>query len=235
MLTSGDPDQCRRAWKLLGWQTSERDPKPRDARIQLTNLDADEELEIIFVLSGVPTTTVVAVFNRDQTGTWFQVGEFTYWWRWNSEAAERLLELRELVDSGTKDILIRIPNGGSDGLMRELSIYRLRPDGQLRRVFRSTELEIHGDSCCSGWTTETRRQVLFPGRFEAGSARYLAVRQFSARYPQQQETNKWRSLGCYAYRWDANQFGFVLDRTPAATEYCRILSASPAWGNLPPQ
>jgi hypothetical protein len=58
---------------------------------------------------------------------------------WGPNEAERMLELRNIVDFDHKDIIIRLTSGGSS-IQKEvlLSIYRLY-QGRLYRTFQTTE------------------------------------------------------------------------------------------------
>ncbi|MFN7919926.1 MAG: hypothetical protein U0Q16_07505 [Bryobacteraceae bacterium] len=96
-LISPAEAERKAAARSLRWETAET-PVPFDARLLLVNLDSDDEQEVIFILSASPAATVALVLDHQREG-WWQVGKFDYWWHWDSDQAERLIELRETVRS----------------------------------------------------------------------------------------------------------------------------------------
>jgi hypothetical protein len=216
-LTSTLEAERRTAAQQLSWPTSEV-PEPFDARLLLVNLDADDEKEVIFVLSGSPLATVALVFDRQKEG-WWRVGEFSYWWHWDANQAERFIELREIVKYGRKDIIVREQYGGTGVATTQLSIYRLH-SGRLYRVFVAAEDEYHYIYGSGATVTDTRR-VEFPEADSSGQ-RFLVVYHRSTTEPDiPTKRNPITSKSqCSAYRWDANRFTFVLDG-PAASGHCK--------------
>ncbi len=69
-IISGSVTDRQAAAKQLAWDSAEF-PQPQDARLILTNLDSDEDQEIIFVLSGSPASTVALVFDQQK---WMDAG-----------------------------------------------------------------------------------------------------------------------------------------------------------------
>ena len=125
-LLGPSKDSRRVAYQALGWSKEAIDEAlpADDARLYAVNLDADAELEYVLIVSAGPATTVAYVFDQDSQG-WWQVGMFDYWWHWNADQAERLIELREIVWYGRKDIVVREQNGGTGVAETDLSIYRI--------------------------------------------------------------------------------------------------------------
>lgn len=214
----------RLAARQLAWDADEI-PQPVDARLILTNLDLDEEQEVILVLPGGPWATIAFVFDHQKAG-WTQVGSFDYWWHWDANRAERLIELREIVSNGRKDILVRTQAGGTGMAETDLAIYRML-DGKLYRVFNTIEATYH-TVCCgtldTGSVIEDEREISFPDESESG--RYIVVRHSSRKYPPDEGSSKpttvrTRLVSCTAYRWTPEKFTFVPDKS-AAPKFCGV-------------
>jgi hypothetical protein len=110
-LLSPSSEERKQAYGHLGFAFSDAS-RPVDARLDAVNLDADDDLEYILTASGSPARTMAIVF--DKVGDiWWIVGEFSYWWHWNANDAERLIELREIVWPGRKEIIVREQGGGT--------------------------------------------------------------------------------------------------------------------------
>jgi hypothetical protein len=215
-LIASSEAERKTAAQSLHWQTSEF-PMPFDARLLLVNLDADDEQEVIIVLSGSPVSTVALVFDHQKDG-WWQVGSFNYWWHWNGNQAERLIELREIVSYGRKDILVRTTAGGTGVAETTFSIYRLLNE-RLYRAFRTIEDGYHY-VYGSGKTVSDKRTIDFPE--EESRGRFLVVHHVAKTEPN--EPNKSNPINeknsCSVYRWDSGQFAFTLDNANAG-KFCR--------------
>jgi hypothetical protein len=213
-LTSTSELDRQVAARQLGWATS-TSIMPSDARLFLVNLDSDEEAEVIIMVSGTPASTAAVVFDH-QKGGWIQVGEFHYWWHWNANQAEKFIELREIVLSGTKDVLVRTQNGGTGVSETELAIYRMR-NGRLYRVFRIVEEGYH-TVCCgtpdTGAAIEETREVSFRENQELGS--YILVRHRRMKQPPDSNSklakSQSRAVSCTAFKWVPGKFMFEADK-----------------------
>jgi hypothetical protein len=214
-LLSSSPEQRKQALQQLGDLYTDATERI-DASLRAVNLDADPELEYVLIAKGFPTGSTAYVFDRDEEG-WWVTGEFSYWWHWDANEAERFLELREIVRYGRKDIIVRDTEGGTGLKVTELSIYRLN-NGLLYRVFQTTE-DREDWVVGTNRTDYVHRVIEFPDPDKDGNvflvSRYQKRSEFSPR------TRPDRKIGsCSAFRWDANAFVFVEDKTAAAT-LCR--------------
>jgi hypothetical protein len=205
------------AAKQLGWDSAEFS-QPDDARLFLTNLDSDEEQEVIIVysFSGSPPGTVALVFDRQKDG-WMQVGSFGYWWHWDSNQAEKLIELREIVSYRRKDILVRTRNGGTGVAETELAIFRMH-DGKLYRVFRAVEDSYN---TFSGSIVEDERAITYPGEYSSDS--YIVVRHTRTKRPLEEDSKRSvrprPRVSCTAFRWTPQRFTFLADKD-ASARFC---------------
>jgi hypothetical protein len=186
--------------------------KPFDARLLLVNLDSDEDQEVIFVLTGSPASTIALIFDKQKEG-WWQIGHFTYSWHWDANQAEKLIELREIVGYGRKDIIVRERAGGTGVATTELSIYRLL-DGRLYRVFNTEEDNLYAVYGTDVVVRETRR-VEFP------ESRLIVVHLSTTTTPDNPtKANPVRTeTACAAYRWHQGRFTFIRDAA-AAKQFC---------------
>ena len=216
-LTSKSEAERRTAAQQLNWPKSEPAPAPFDARLLLVNLDMDEEQEAIFVFTGTPLATVALVFDR-QEDVWWQVGNFFYGWHWDANQAEALIELREIVEAGRKDIIVREPNGGTGFARTQVSIFRLH-NSRLYRVFSAAEHELYANKENTGEATESRR-IEF--ETDPGLRAFLVVHHRKITKPDTPTKRNpvMEKSDCSAYRWEADRFTFVLDR-PAAIRLCQ--------------
>jgi len=219
-LTSKSEDERRTAAQQLGWGT-ENLPPASDARLLLVHLDADDEQEAILVISN-PLGTVAFVFDR-QKEAWWRIGKFSYWWHWDANQAERIIELREIVRSGSKDIIVRERAGGTGIATTDLSIYRLH-NGRLYRVFQIAEDEYYNRYGAAATVTETRR-IEYPNADSTGRV-FLVVHHRATTEPDLPTRRNpiTEKSDCSAYRWDSNRFTFVVDGQ-AARQLCKTRDA----------
>lgn len=209
------------AAKQLAWDSAEF-VELDDARLLLTNLDSDEDQEIIFILSGSPVGTVALVLDQQKDG-WKQVGKFDYSWHWDSNQAEKLIELREIVRSGQKDIIVRTRSGGTGVDETELTIFRMH-EGKLYRIFRTLE-NAEYTICCgipdSGSFVEEARAITFPR--ESVNEPYIVVRHTRTKHPPEntskQPVRPRSRVSCTVFKWTPQPFVFLEDKT-AAPELC---------------
>lgn len=224
-LLSRSPQSRAEGFRQLADSPNDREPEIEDLRLLFLNLDSDSELESILMYT-LETMREARVLVLDKSGNrWFCVGDFRNWHLLDSQEVERMLQLKDVVQSGANDVLIRLAPSGTDiAIWMELQIYRMR-SGRLYRVFETTE-EMEGRTAGPGkggpWMNE-RRTVYFPEQ-SYNAARYIVVHHTKVILGDQELltraniTMDSRSLGCVAYRWDAHTFRFVPDK--AATPHC---------------
>jgi hypothetical protein len=99
-------------------------------------LDEDDELEYLFIIQGGPPPTSILIVANRESGSWYGVGRFDYWWHWNEEEAERLVEVHAPF------LLIRETNGGSGISSTVARIYRMHN----QRLHKTFEVEESSDS-----------------------------------------------------------------------------------------
>jgi hypothetical protein len=213
----------RRAISQLGWKDDEKfaeDPSfISDARFYRVNLDDDPEMEAILKLKVGFYETRVLIF-RKTMGQWWRIGEFSLTYMWVANEAEDMLELRDIVGLGYKDIVIRLTAGGTD-IQKAivLSIYRLYK-GPLYRTFETTEefavrrLTMIDDE---------RNRIYYPEP-EQDKDTYIVVRNSKQFIPE----SDWgvvefppKVIDCIPYRWDPAKYLFVVDRS-ATGKFCRV-------------
>ncbi len=204
LLLSASEVERSAARRFLQWPSPET-PTVKDARLQLINLDDDDELEAIVLLSGSPPSTIALVFDHQRDG-WWQVGRFDYSWHWHSDQAERMIELRELILPGRKDILVRTSTGGTGIAETSLAIYRMHK-GRLYRVFHTIEDASHYAHTPTTSVSEHRR---IEYRADA-DGRFLVVHQIIHEEPEKPSTARPASVKetCSVYAWDPARFAFI--------------------------
>lgn len=183
-------------------------PETSDARLLRVNLDTDKELEAILIYTDNRPATHALILKKEKDG-WWQVGDFHYWWHWNSEQAEHLIELREIVWPGRKDVIVRRVNGGSGATATDLSIYRMY-GGRLYRVFETNENN-------ENMATAEHSDLSY---YDADSAEQpsIVVHRIKPRLSAETATRPKQS-GCTGYAWNASKFAFVEDKA-ATTKFC---------------
>jgi hypothetical protein len=207
-LLSPSEEERRRAYHAIRWDVDDETSPPVDARLYATNLDADPDLEYILIVRGEFDQSAAYVFDRQQDG-WWEVGQFSCWWHCFADQAERLIELREIVWYGRKDIIVREQGGGTGLTETTLSIYRLY-EGRLYRVFQTTEDRDEG--VIGGGSITQHRRIEFP-ESDPNEPKFLVVH-----YDKETESDagegkkRAETHSCTTYRWDAVKFTFVADK-----------------------
>lgn len=235
-LFSPSLETRQRAFHQLGITSRDHTTEPSeldDGRMYRVNIDDDKDLEVVLLLDlGFSEGTRVLVFDRSQS-QWRCIGEFTEWYMWDSGKAEAMLSLREIVDYGTKDLLIRTSGGGTDiAIARDLDIYRMF-NGRLYKVFSCNEEFEHRiiGGPGSGSFVNERHTLHFAEKTESGGI-YIVDEQTRTRLPDAPLLTRARiaatahAVGCSAYRWDAVKFMFVVDQSAYAT-YCDPVTRRP--------
>jgi hypothetical protein len=218
VLSSSKTDRGRAYQDLgLGKDGPDEAPQPRDARLYAVNLDAGSDLEYVFAMSSWPVGSVAYVFAKDAEA-WWEVGKFGYRWHWNSDQAERFIELREIVSYGRKDIIVREQNGGTGFAVTDLSIYRMH-EGRLYRIFHTTEDAFHY-VYGGGETVFEERKIEYPEPGPVGG-KFLVVRYRGRTEPDKPDgkSRTRHTQSCSAYWWDAAHFVFV-EQKSAAGKLC---------------
>ena len=206
LLTNSAEDR-KGALRLMGHEEIASDD-PIEARLFAVNLDADPELEYIVIVHGQPNRTVALVL--DKAGdAWRVVGDFSYWYHWEPNEAERFIELREIVWSGRKEMIVRDYSGGTGVGATAISIYRMN-DGFLYRVFHTTE-DRHSFIIGQGSTEYEHRTIEFLEHAWNEPASII-VRYGKRTEPPEQGQPVRRSSACSVYKWDAVNFIFSEER-----------------------
>lgn len=158
-------------------------------RLERVQLDGDPELEAVvrFEREGAGAFAVVL---DSGGGGWREAGRFNTWWNFVKADGERLVELRETVETGVKDLIVRTRNGGTEDSRTVLEVWRMR-EGRMVAVLSVTERETAMEHP-SGDVYSTAARVAFA----LGRVTVEAVRQ-----PGDKRTRA-------AYVWDAARFRF---------------------------
>jgi hypothetical protein len=204
----------------LGFKATDDDVKfPPVARLLFENLDEDDDLEAVlgFEQTGA---AIVIVMDRAE-GSWWKVGQFTNAWR-SSGDLDETVQVRDVIENGRSEIMIRDSGGGTDIAETHLSIYRLQ-SGRLHRVFRVSEESRYRVVGAQDPETATyeRAWLSYPDREEAGAPMIVVDRTKTVIGPTP-ELNPDRQLRvapgvCEVYRWNGEQEGFVADSSAAST------------------
>ena len=180
--------------------------EPVEARLYAVNLDSDSALEYVLVATGhVFARTIALVF--DKTGeSWYVVGDFSYWWHWDANGAEKFIELRAIVRDGQKEIILRERSGGTGMAETWLSIYRMQ-NGSLYRVFRTMEDGFH--FIVGVGTSEYEHRTLEYPDHDLKAPVLLVARHLKRIEPAQEGRRVRVSRDCSVFQWDAAAFVFV--------------------------
>lgn len=162
----------------------------REIRVDRVQLDSDAELEAVVRFEQEGTGAFAVVLDLQKT-EWREVGRFNTWWNYVRADGERLVEWRETVEAGVKDLVVRTRSGGTEDSRTVLEVWRLRA-GRMVPVLTVTEQETAMEHP-SGDVYSTAARV----GFELGRVTVEAVRQ-----PGEKRTSA-------AFVWNAAQFRFV--------------------------
>jgi hypothetical protein len=180
-----------------------------EARLNAVNLDSDNDLEYVLVITPhFPSHTIALVFDKIG-GSWWVVGDFSYWWHWDVNEAERFIELREIVRYGRKEIIVRDWGGGTGVAETGLSIYRMQ-NGSLYRVFRISEDGFH--FIYGVGTSEYEHRTLEYPDHDWNAPALLVTRHLKRIEPAQEGAPVRVSRDCSVFEWDAAAFVFVKNK-----------------------
>jgi hypothetical protein len=213
-LLNASPTAKAIALRELGIRVGDfgADSRIDDIRLARINLDDDEDREAVLTFTSGGKVTTAVVFDRS-VGRWWQVGEFDYSWHWNSDDAERLIEFREIVWPGRKDLVVRTATGGTGVASTELAIYRLYRR-LLYRVFQTTETAYD-------LTGEERRRISYEDL--QGGRPIIVVKGITTTSQADNASSgsgKRKLASCNAYVWDPHNFTFQMSTT-ATARFCR--------------
>ncbi|MGH9722650.1 MAG: hypothetical protein ACRD8O_20770 [Bryobacteraceae bacterium] len=217
-LQSSLPTQIQRGYALLGFNAPLIDAQfPPLADLRYVQLDEDRELEVVltFQQRGVVITSIL----DKQENVWWRTGQFTNGWR-NLGYTDQFVEIKDVIEAGRSELLVRRSGGGTDISETNLVMYRLR-SGRLRPVFQTREVARYRvvGSPVPGTTLE-RVFLDYPDRVEAGAA-ILVVDRMSITSPNPPLNidgvlrHKGNSV-CEAFHWDRAKYEFV--QNASATE-----------------
>lgn len=158
-------------------------------RLERVQLDSDLELEALvrFEREGAGAFAVVL---DSRGGEWREAGRFNTWWNFVKADGERLVELRETVDVGVQDLVVRTRSGGTEDSRTVLEIWRMR-EGRMAPVLTLTEQETAMEHPSGDVFTTAARVTFALGR----------VTVETVRQPGEKRTRA-------AYVWDAARFRF---------------------------
>ena len=213
------PEERKRAYEHLGVAFADGS-QPVDARLYAVNLDADAGLEYMLIASGFPASTIAVVFAKDGEG-WWMVGQFSYWWHWSANEAERFIELREIVWPGRKEIIVREQGGGTGFAETNLSIYRLHK-GYLYRIFQTTEDAFH--YVYGGGRSEYEHRDLEYLERDNSDRVFVVVRYEKRTEFDQHSRRTQKARSCSVFRWDGASFSLGEDMA-ASAEFCMTRTA----------
>jgi hypothetical protein len=198
------------AYRQLGIDSSLDSLHVDDLRLEMVNLDADDEDEAILVYTIGRRLTTAAVFDKAKDG-WWQVGAFDYSWHWKSDTAERLIGLKEIVRRQRKDLVVRQESGGTGVVKTDLAVYRMY-NGALYRVFNINEFWYYdaiGQQDISAYLE--RHDVTFYDEDAAGRPSIVVRHTKTASLSVTSTKPKTEALSCVGYAWDAPKFAFLPD------------------------
>lgn len=199
LLTSSSKEDQLTGLHSLGVMVS--DP-PDISNVSLTaaHLENDRDFQYLLKYSAGSVVTKCIVFSQ-RDGNWWKIGEFSYGWHWNEETAANFISLRELVWPGRKEVVVRDVWGGTDVVVDDFSIYRMR-EGILYRVFQAElrdgeQIQFQGVDSTLGPAVIIRRG---PGAAKARD-HILAGRR-----------------RCEVFGWQYSTFSFVSDAAATSLE-----------------
>ena len=158
-------------------------------RVERVQLDSDAELEAVVRFEREGAGAFAVVLDSGGDG-WREAGRFNTWWNFVKADGERLVELRETVEVGISDLIVRTRSGGTEDSRTVLEVWRMR-QGRMAPVLTLTEQETAMEHP-SGDVFSTAARVTFA----LGRVTVESVRQ-----PGEKRTRA-------AYVWDAARFRF---------------------------
>lgn len=197
--------------------------------VDFINLAQDHNCEAVLTFSDDNRSTSVFVMygNGDE---WWQIGEFHYWWHWDSEQAEHFIEFRETVWPGTKDIIVRTRSGGTDLVQTEFSIYRVY-EAKLYKVFDIVaEKEYSALGVPGVQSFYERASISFMTEDDAGVPSIVVDRTRTAMGDNR--AYRRRPLSCDGYAWSAKTFSFTRDQN-ITSNFCRSLKGGSPGRRIP--
>ena len=204
-LLSTSFEDGKDAFRLLAHEEMDAGD-PVEGRLSAVNLDSDSDLEYILVATGhFPPRTIAVVFDKTG-GSWWVVGDFSYWWHWGANEAEQFIELREIVHDGRKEIIVRDWGGVTGAAETCLSIYRMN-SGSLYRIFRALEDGFH--FIVGAGTSEYEYRILEYPDHDWNAPALLVARHLKRIGPAQKGVAIRVSRDCSVFRWDPSAFVFV--------------------------
>ena len=149
-------------------------------RVERVQLDSDAEVEAIvrFELAGAGAFAVVLDSAADG---WREVARFNTWWNFVKADGERLVELRETVEVGIFDLIVRTRSGGTEDSRTVLEIWRMR-QGRMAPVFTLTEQETAMEHPSGDVFSTAARLTFALGRVTVESVRQPGDKRTRATY-----------------------------------------------------
>ncbi len=178
-----------------------------EARLNAVNLDSDNDLEYVLVITPHASSRTIALVFDKIGDSWWVIGDFSYWYHWDVNEAERFIELREIVRYGRKEIIVRDWGGGTGVAETRLSIYRMQ-NGSLYRVFRTVEDGFHFIYGGVGDSEYEHRTIEYPDH-DWNAPSLLVARYVKRIEPAQKGAPVRVSRDCSVFEWDAAAFVFV--------------------------
>jgi len=190
-----------------------------DAQIRAIQLDDDPEPEFIAIFHFQFQTRVIVADSTPEG--WNIVGQFKYWYHWNADEAEKIVEVHPPF------ILIRESNGGTGIFEMTVHVYRLWKG----RLYKTLELEESSDITMWGDPDHTRTITKRDIQFETGDFSLWTTKPLDERHPlpwlrvNTEERTTFNGsdagkshpvLSCDGYEWIPESFEFKI--TKKATE-----------------
>jgi autonomous glycyl radical cofactor GrcA len=189
-LLASDPGVRAAALESLGFRKL-GDIELREVRLNAVDLDGDDHLERVLVLSSAAGSSAALVAKREGAG-WWKVGE---WSCFNPGSREVAVEVRPTVRQNTNDVVVHF--GGTFGTNageRHLAVYRMFR-GRLHKVLDTVESE-------SGPSRVEHADVIFPDVEAQDGQRVLRLLRTTV-------SGSRRTTACHAYQWSPDTFQFA--------------------------
>jgi len=196
--------------ELTGSQMTEDAAPVPNSNFRAVNLDGDPDLEYVFTLlhGGITPSSSVVVVDRGADG-WYAVGTFRYWWHWNAEDTERMVEVHAPF------LLVRDIEGGSGLSETRVKIFRLWQG----RLFKTFEAEEEATSGGAGLDRKLQSRIHFrEAGFPLGTG--LEVRNDETTSSAETRWRPVRRRSCTGYAWVPRSFSFEASAM-ATREFCQ--------------